>query len=219
MKVTAAATCRSQPAVKIIEEPGNQLVTSGVALALDNVDNTHSRRGHDRQSRRPSGPDQRGQWHDRCQRPPALPSRHRRRTQGHSSTLANAGTLKAENGGELSGPQYRRQYQRHGPPPTPRDSLPGAPGNLPLHPALGADHLVVLCAAGRDRDQHPGHCRGNARAVALHRRLYAEIVRGGVNSIERGQWDAARAIGMRQGPSDALRGPAASGQTDDPAVS
>src|SRR6185437_10831269 len=29
--------------------------------------------------------------------------------------------------------------------------------------------------------------------------FYAEIVRGGVNSIERGQWDAARAIGMRHG--------------------
>jgi polar amino acid transport system permease protein len=27
--------------------------------------------------------------------------------------------------------------------------------------------------------------------------FYSEIVRGGVNSIERGQWDAARAIGMR----------------------
>ncbi|MBI1775388.1 MAG: amino acid ABC transporter permease [Proteobacteria bacterium] len=26
--------------------------------------------------------------------------------------------------------------------------------------------------------------------------FYAEIIRGGVNSIERGQWDAARAIGM-----------------------
>jgi polar amino acid transport system permease protein len=28
--------------------------------------------------------------------------------------------------------------------------------------------------------------------------FYAEIVRGGVESIERGQWDAARAIGLRQ---------------------
>lgn len=29
--------------------------------------------------------------------------------------------------------------------------------------------------------------------------FYAEIIRGGVNSIERGQWDAGRAIGMRRG--------------------
>ena len=29
--------------------------------------------------------------------------------------------------------------------------------------------------------------------------FYAEIIRGGVISIERGQWDAARAIGMRRG--------------------
>jgi len=29
--------------------------------------------------------------------------------------------------------------------------------------------------------------------------FYAEIIRGGVNSIDRGQWDAARAIGMRRG--------------------
>jgi polar amino acid transport system permease protein len=29
--------------------------------------------------------------------------------------------------------------------------------------------------------------------------FYAEIIRGGVNSIERSQWDAARAIGMRRG--------------------
>ena len=28
--------------------------------------------------------------------------------------------------------------------------------------------------------------------------FYAEIIRGGVNSIESGQWDAARAIGMRR---------------------
>ncbi len=28
--------------------------------------------------------------------------------------------------------------------------------------------------------------------------FYAEIIRGGVNSIERGQWDAGRAIGMRR---------------------
>ena len=28
--------------------------------------------------------------------------------------------------------------------------------------------------------------------------FYAEIIRGGVNSIERGQWDAARAVGMRR---------------------
>ena len=29
--------------------------------------------------------------------------------------------------------------------------------------------------------------------------FYAEIIRGGVKSIDRGQWDAARAIGMRRG--------------------
>ncbi len=29
--------------------------------------------------------------------------------------------------------------------------------------------------------------------------FYAEIIRGGIVSIERGQWDAARAIGMRRG--------------------
>ena len=29
--------------------------------------------------------------------------------------------------------------------------------------------------------------------------FYAEILRGGIISIERGQWDAARALGMRRG--------------------
>jgi polar amino acid transport system permease protein len=45
----------------------------------------------------------------------------------------------------------------------------------------------------------PAYTAG-ALALSLYAgSFYAEIFRGGVSSIDRGQWDAARAIGMRQG--------------------
>jgi polar amino acid transport system permease protein len=45
----------------------------------------------------------------------------------------------------------------------------------------------------------PAYTAG-ALALSLYAgSFYAEIFRGGVSAIDRGQWDAARAVGMRQG--------------------
>jgi polar amino acid transport system permease protein len=44
----------------------------------------------------------------------------------------------------------------------------------------------------------PGHVAAVLVLSLYTGAFYAEIIRGGVNSIERGQWDAARAIGMRR---------------------
>ncbi len=48
--------------------------------------------------------------------------------------------------------------------------------------------------------------------------FYAEIFRGGIISIERGQWDAARALGLRRWPMMRRRDPAAGGAADGAAV-
>ena len=45
----------------------------------------------------------------------------------------------------------------------------------------------------------PAHVAAGMTLSLYTGAFYAEIIRGGVNSIERGQWDAARAIGMRRG--------------------
>ncbi len=45
----------------------------------------------------------------------------------------------------------------------------------------------------------PAHIAASLTLTLYTGAFYAEIVRGGVTSIERGQWDAARAIGMRRG--------------------
>ncbi len=45
----------------------------------------------------------------------------------------------------------------------------------------------------------PAHIAAGMTLSLYTGAFYAEIIRAGVNSIERGQWDAARAIGMRRG--------------------
>jgi len=45
----------------------------------------------------------------------------------------------------------------------------------------------------------PAHVAAGMTLSLYTGAFYAEIIRGGVTSIERGQWDAARAIGMRRG--------------------
>jgi len=45
----------------------------------------------------------------------------------------------------------------------------------------------------------PAHIAAGLTLTLYTGAFYAEIIRAGVNSIERGQWDAARAIGMRRG--------------------
>ncbi len=45
----------------------------------------------------------------------------------------------------------------------------------------------------------PAHVAAGMTLSLYTGAFYAEIIRAGVNSIERGQWDAARAIGMRRG--------------------
>ena len=75
---------------------------------------------------------------------------------------------------------------------------------VPLHAAAGAAHLVLLRTAGCARravGQRPGANpgdRGRDIELSLYTgAFYAEIFRGGIISIERGQWDAARALGLR----------------------
>ena len=48
--------------------------------------------------------------------------------------------------------------------------------------------------------------------------FYAEIFRGGIISIEQGQWDAARALGSAAMACDAAGDPAAGDPADDPAL-
>ena len=69
---------------------------------------------------------------------------------------------------------------------------------VPLHAAARPDHLVLLRVPGPRRARHPGRRRRFLVLSLYTGAFYAEIFRGGVLSIERGQWDAARAIGMRR---------------------
>ncbi len=102
LKLTGGGDVSLAAGSQIIEEPGNQLVTSGVALALDNVDNTISGAGtignHDDLLALTN--EANGTIDANVSR--ATLTIDTADDQGHSSTLANAGTLKAENGGELS---------------------------------------------------------------------------------------------------------------------
>ena len=48
--------------------------------------------------------------------------------------------------------------------------------------------------------RYPGACRGDAGAVALYRRVLRRDLPRRDHLIERGPWDAARALGMRRWP-------------------
>jgi Binding-protein-dependent transport system inner membrane component len=70
--------------------------------------------------------------------------------------------------------------------------------DLPLHAAAGADRLVLYALPVVLGIDIPAHVAAVLVLSLYTGAFYAEIIRGGVNSIERGQWDAARAIGMRR---------------------
>jgi polar amino acid transport system permease protein len=77
---------------------------------------------------------------------------------------------------------------------------------LPQHAGAGADPVVLLRAADPApfTDQPAG--RRFARHLAqLGRLLAPRSIRGGIASIDRGQWEAARALGMTLSGAQAMR--------------
>jgi polar amino acid transport system permease protein len=67
--------------------------------------------------------------------------------------------------------------------------------SVPLHPGAGAAGVVLLRAAGVAGHRDVGRHRRHAVACAV-RRLHAEIIRGGIVSIDLGQSEAGWALGM-----------------------
>lgn len=70
---------------------------------------------------------------------------------------------------------------------------------LPQHAGAGADPVVLFRAADPAAGGDRPACRRGAGHLAELGGIHREIMRGGIASIEHGQWEGARALGMTGG--------------------